>query len=50
LYFDSVTGFGAWTILINQNAESELRGRYKKDKVSFDIIVKKITCATVSPK
>ncbi|THU96852.1 hypothetical protein K435DRAFT_965733 [Dendrothele bispora CBS 962.96] len=42
LYFDSVTGFGAWTILINQNAESELRVRHKRDRTSFNVIVKKI--------
>ncbi|KAK7464390.1 hypothetical protein VKT23_006556 [Stygiomarasmius scandens] len=42
LYFDSVTDFGAWTILINQNAHNDLRVKYKKEKASFDIIVKKI--------
>ncbi|THU96851.1 hypothetical protein K435DRAFT_754482 [Dendrothele bispora CBS 962.96] len=42
LYFDTVAGFGEWTILINQNAHNDLRIRHKKDKTSFDIIVKKI--------
>ncbi|KIK71556.1 hypothetical protein GYMLUDRAFT_33762 [Collybiopsis luxurians FD-317 M1] len=42
LYFDSVDGFGEWTILISQNADAELRSRHRKERHSFDIIVKKI--------
>ncbi|KAE9400953.1 P-loop containing nucleoside triphosphate hydrolase protein [Gymnopus androsaceus JB14] len=42
LHFDSVEGFGEWTIFISQNADTELRTRHRRDKTSFDIIVKKI--------
>ncbi|KAF5345183.1 hypothetical protein D9758_009704 [Tetrapyrgos nigripes] len=42
LYFDSVDGFGDWIIFVNQNAHNELRIKHKKDKDTFDIVVKKI--------
>ncbi|KAF5377115.1 hypothetical protein D9757_008781 [Collybiopsis confluens] len=42
LYFDSVEGFGEWSIFISQKAEAEIRSRHRKDQHSFDIIVKKI--------
>ncbi|KAF5377111.1 hypothetical protein D9757_008780 [Collybiopsis confluens] len=42
LYFDTVQGFGEWSILISQKADAELRSRHRKDKHLFDIIVKKI--------
>ncbi|KAF9067282.1 hypothetical protein BDP27DRAFT_1328979 [Rhodocollybia butyracea] len=42
LHFDSIAGFGEWRIFISANADNELRSRRKKDRTSFDIIVKKI--------
>ncbi|KAJ3877376.1 hypothetical protein F5051DRAFT_453113 [Lentinula edodes] len=42
LHFDSIDGFGEWAIFISQNADTELRTRHRRDKTSFDIIVKKI--------
>ncbi|KAJ3997585.1 hypothetical protein F5050DRAFT_1750599 [Lentinula boryana] len=42
LHFDSIEGFGEWSIFISQNADTDLRIRHRRDKVSFDIIVKKI--------
>ncbi|KAJ3739795.1 hypothetical protein DFH05DRAFT_1546449 [Lentinula detonsa] len=42
LHFDSIEGFGAWYIIISQNAETQLRTKHRKDKISFDIIIKKI--------
>ncbi|KAH7874451.1 uncharacterized protein C8R40DRAFT_1108966 [Lentinula edodes] len=42
LHFDSIDGFGEWSIFISQNADTELRIRHRRDKTSFDIIVKKI--------
>ncbi|KAJ3758111.1 hypothetical protein EV360DRAFT_83381 [Lentinula raphanica] len=42
LHFDSVDGFGEWPIYIGQNADADLRIKHRRDKTSFDIIVKKI--------
>ncbi|KAJ3757218.1 hypothetical protein EV360DRAFT_46501, partial [Lentinula raphanica] len=42
LYFDSIADFGDWAIFISPNAETDLRTKHKKDKISFDIIIKKI--------
>ncbi|KAL0571720.1 hypothetical protein V5O48_010244, partial [Marasmius crinis-equi] len=42
LHFDSPEGFGDWIIVIHEGAERELRFRHKKERKTFDIIVKKI--------
>ncbi|KAJ4470931.1 hypothetical protein J3R30DRAFT_3531939 [Lentinula aciculospora] len=42
LHFDSIDGFGEWSIFISPNADTELRIRHKRDKTSFNITVKKI--------
>ncbi|EGN94529.1 hypothetical protein SERLA73DRAFT_114784 [Serpula lacrymans var. lacrymans S7.3] len=42
LYFDSAAGFGEWHVLISTRADRNLRETCRKDKKSFNIIVKKI--------
>ena len=42
LYFESAEGFGAWRILISQNATGDLREKSRKNETYFNIIVKKI--------
>ncbi|KAK7040180.1 hypothetical protein VNI00_009986 [Paramarasmius palmivorus] len=42
LYFDNPEGFGDWFIFIGPAADSELRRRHKKERTTFDIIVKKM--------
>ncbi|KAJ7576870.1 hypothetical protein C8J56DRAFT_1171170 [Mycena floridula] len=42
LYFDSVSGFGEWSISITTNAHNQLRATCRRDKKIFDIIRKKI--------
>lgn len=48
-YFDSIDGFGEWTILISNNADARLRNTRKKEQKTFDIIVKKIKCVGLKP-
>ncbi|KAF9064527.1 hypothetical protein BDP27DRAFT_1425729 [Rhodocollybia butyracea] len=50
LHFDSINGFGEWGIFISAKADSELRSRCKKDRTSFDIIVKKINGSSDNQK
>ncbi|KAJ3772441.1 hypothetical protein FB446DRAFT_800011 [Lentinula raphanica] len=40
LYFDSIADFGDWAIFLSPNAETDLRTKHKKDKISFDIRVR----------
>ncbi|EEB89655.1 hypothetical protein MPER_12225 [Moniliophthora perniciosa FA553] len=42
LYFDTPEGFGDWLIFIGPSADSELRRRHKRERTTFDIIVKKM--------
>ena len=41
-YFDSVKGFGEWVVYISTAADSHLRQYRRKDKKTFETIVKKI--------
>jgi hypothetical protein len=42
LYFESVKGFGDWRILISDRVDRMLRKARKRDRNSFEIVIKKI--------
>ncbi|PBK60033.1 hypothetical protein ARMSODRAFT_966416 [Armillaria solidipes] len=42
LYFDTVEGFGQWTVVVSSDADNFLRSTHKKDISTFNVTVKKI--------